>query len=167
MRVYAPAFPVGIPGGDNLGLHRAVYAAAPGEVLVVDTGGNLEFGYWGEILAEAAIARGLAGLVIDGGVRDVQQLRELPFPVFAANVCIRGTVKDASAHNTIGDPVRVGDVQIRRGDIIIGDADGVVAVPVGEVDAVLRAVHEREAKERSIIERIRAGESTLDIYGLA
>jgi 4-hydroxy-4-methyl-2-oxoglutarate aldolase len=167
MRLYAPAFPVGIPGGDNLGLHRAVYAAAPGEVLVVDTGVNLEFGYWGEVLAEAALARGLAGLVIDGGVRDVQQLRELPFPVFAANVCIRGTLKDASARNTIGGPVRIGDVEIRRGDVIIGDADGVVAVPADQVDAVLRAVEEREAKERSIIKRIRDGESTLDIYGLS
>ena len=92
--VCAPAFTVDCPAGDNLWIHHAVYAAQPHDVLVVHTRGEREAGYWGEILSRAAIARELSGLVIDGGVRDVERLVEIGLPVFAANVCIGGTAKD-------------------------------------------------------------------------
>jgi 4-hydroxy-4-methyl-2-oxoglutarate aldolase len=90
--VAGPAFTVQGAGGDNLALHRAVLAAPAGAVLVADLGGAAH-GHWGEVLAVAALQRGIAGLVIDGGVRDVDQLRELGFPVFSRNNTVRGTRK--------------------------------------------------------------------------
>ncbi|HWK34803.1 RraA family protein, partial [Sphingomonas sp.] len=87
------AYPVMSPGGDNLWLHHAIYHAAPGDILVVATGDH-GFGYWGEVMAVAAQARGIAGLVIDGGVRDSQPMLALGFPVFSTAACIQGTGKD-------------------------------------------------------------------------
>jgi 4-hydroxy-4-methyl-2-oxoglutarate aldolase len=164
--VYGPAFTVDCPPADNLWIHRAVYAADRGDVLVVDVRGHVEAGYWGEILSQAAIERGLAGLVIAGGVRDRDRLIALGFPVFAATVCIRGTGKDPAGDGVLGGPVTVGDVVVARGDLVRGDADGVVVMPAGDVPAVLAAAAERIEKERDALERLRAGESTLDIYGL-
>ncbi len=166
MRLEAPAFPVKAPHGDNLWLHRAVYSAAPGEVLVVDTGEGFEFGYWGEILAEAAIARGLAGLVIHGGVRDSARLIEIGWPVFATRICIQGTGKDPHGDGDLGDPIIIGDQTVGLGDLIVADADGVVCIPATAVEQVRRKSMEREAAEADYLERIRNGESTLDIYGL-
>jgi 4-hydroxy-4-methyl-2-oxoglutarate aldolase len=162
----APAFPVRLPPGDNLWLHRAVYAAKPGEVLVVDTGGGFEYGYWGEILAEAALARGLAGLVIHGGVRDAQRLRELGWPVFAERVCIRGTVKDPAGDGALGKPINLGGVDVAEGDLVVADADGVVVVPAARAAAVSVRSHERDRAEAETIRRLRAGETTLAIYRL-
>jgi 4-hydroxy-4-methyl-2-oxoglutarate aldolase len=166
MYVQGRAFTVRLAPGDNLGLHRAIYAAAPGDVLIADTGGHLEYGYWGEILNEAATARGLAGLVLDGGVRDVERLRAAGFPVFAARICIRGTVKDAEAAIALSATIRIGDVTVRPGDLVVGDVDGVVVIPSADVAEVLRASDERDEREETVISRVRAGESTLDIYGL-
>ncbi|MDX3193424.1 S-adenosylmethionine--2-demethylmenaquinone methyltransferase [Streptomyces sp. MN03-5084-2B] len=166
MHLEAPAFPVKAPPEDNLWLHRAVYAACPGEVLVVDTGGGLEFGYWGEILAEAATARGLAGLIIHGGVRDSARLVEMGWPVFAERVCIRGTGKDPHGDGELGEPVLIGEQTVRLGDLIVADADGVVVVPAERVAEVRRLSAEREAAEADYLRRIRSGESTLDIYRL-
>ncbi|HKS50227.1 MAG TPA: RraA family protein [Amycolatopsis sp.] len=166
MRLEAPAFPVRVPPGDNLWLHRAVYAAERGEVLVVDTGGGFEYGYWGEVLAEAAIARGLAGLVIDGGVRDSRRLIELGWPVFAERLCVRGTAKDPGGDGELGEPVRLGDVTVGLGDLIVADADGVVCVPTASADDIRSRSAERERTETEYIRRLRGGETTLAIYGL-
>jgi 4-hydroxy-4-methyl-2-oxoglutarate aldolase len=166
MRLAAPAFPVRCPPGDNLWIHRAVYAARAGEVLVVDTGDGFEHGYWGEVLTEAALARGLAGLVIHGGVRDAQRLVELGWPVFAERVCLRGTGKDPAGDGTLGQPVRIGDVQIRRGDLVVADADGVVCVAAAHADRVRQLAAERERAEAGYRERLRAGETTLELYRL-
>ena len=161
-----PALPVRMPPGDNLWLHHALYAAAPGDVLVVETGGALEYGHWGEVMAVAAIERGIAGLVIDGGVRDKLRLNELNFPVFAASVCIRGTAKNPAGDGSIGLPVRLGDASIHRGDVIVGDAVGVVVIPSADIERVVNLSERREAEEREIFARLRRGDSTLDIYGL-
>lgn len=166
MRLHASALTVHLPPGDNLGLHRAIYAAAPGDVLVASTGSGTEFGYWGEILNEAALARGLAGLVIDGGVRDVEALRTSTLPVFSAGICLRGTIKDATSVIELGRTIRIGDVTIRSGDLVVGDVDGVVTIPAGDVPEVLARSAERDRHEQAVISRIRAGESTLAIYGL-
>lgn len=166
MHLEARAFPVRVPPGDNLWLHRAVYAASRGEVLVVDTGGGFEYGYWGEILAEAAIARGLAGLVINGGVRDSRRLIELGWPVFAERLCIRGTAKNPHGDGELGEPVRLGDVTIGLGDLIVADADGVVCIPAASADDTRSGSVERERTEAGIIQRLRGGETTLAIYGL-
>jgi 4-hydroxy-4-methyl-2-oxoglutarate aldolase len=166
MHLAAPAFPVRCPPGDNLWIHRAVYAAQPGEVLVVDTGGGFEYGYWGEVLAVAAIARGLAGLVLHGGVRDSRRLVELGWPVFAERICIRGTGKDPDGDGALGEPVRVGEVQVRRGDLIVADADGVISVPAARADEVRALSDERERAEAEYLKRLQAGETTIGIYRL-
>jgi 4-hydroxy-4-methyl-2-oxoglutarate aldolase len=166
MRLAAPAFPVRCPPGDNLWIHRAVYAARAGEVLVVDTGGGFEHGYWGEILTEAALARQLAGLVIHGGVRDSRQLVELGWPVFAERVCVRGTGKDPAGDGALGEPVRFGDVEVRRGDLVVADADGVVGIAAAHADRVRELAAERERAEVGYRERLRAGATTLEIYQL-
>lgn len=166
MYLNALAMPVRMPPGDNLWLHRAVYAARPGEVLVVDTGGPDEYGYWGEILTAAAVARGLAGLVITGGVRDVLRLAEIGLPVFSGSVSILGTAKDPASHGTLGEPVTIGSVTVNRGDTVIGDADGVVVIAAQDTARVLEASAYRDAKEAAVMERLRAGETTLAIYDL-
>ena len=160
------AYPVRCPAGDNLWLHRAVYAAAPGDILVVDVSAGHEFGYWGEVLSTAAIARGLGGLVIDGGVRDCDQLEKSPFPVFSRGASIRGTVKDQGGHGSLGKPVLMGDVVVSKGDMVVGDRDGVVVIPSGIVDQVIAASIHRDEKEAVIMDRLRAGESTLDLFDL-
>lgn len=165
VRVCGPALPVKGPPGDNLRLHHAIYAAAPGEVLVVDTGDD-GFGYWGEVMALAAQVRGIAGLVINGGVRDSQRMVEMGFPVFASAICIRGTGKNPAAPGSIGAPVELGGVVIHRGDLVLGDADGVVVIPKGQAEAAVRKSFERDAEETDIFARLRAGDTTLDIYKL-
>ena len=166
MYLAAPAFPVRVPAGDNLWLHRAVYAAGRGAVLVVDAGDGFEYGYWGEILAEAAIARGLAGLVINGGVRDSRRLIELGWPVFAERLCVRGTAKDPDGHGALGEPVRLGEVVVGPADLVVGDADGVVCVPAARADDIRVSSAERERTETEYIRRLRRGETTVAIYGL-
>lgn len=160
-----PAVTVQSPAGDNLWLHRAIYAAERGDVLLVHTGGGLEFGYWGEIMSTAALSRGLGGLVIDGCVRDRDLLRELGFAVFSRGFCIRGTGKDFGARGWINSPTLFGDVVVAPGDLIVGDADGVVAIPRERVSDVLNAAEKRDAAETQIQQRLRAGETTLGIYG--
>src|ERR1700747_2388815 len=107
-RLCGPAFTVDCPPGDNLWIHHAVYRARPGDVLVVDVRGGTEYGYWGEILSEAARARDLRGLVITGGVRDSDRLAEVGFPVFSTSLCIRGTGKDPAAQGALGGQLTIG-----------------------------------------------------------
>ncbi|MEZ2389104.1 4-carboxy-4-hydroxy-2-oxoadipate aldolase/oxaloacetate decarboxylase [bacterium RCC_150] len=165
-KLAGPAYPVICASGDNLWLHRAVYQASPGDVLVVAPTDDVDYGYWGEILSEAAIARGLGGLVIDGGVRDTGLLAAAGFPVFSSSICIRGTVKNPAAPGGTPSAVTLGEVRVSRGDLIVGDADGVVCVDREDIDSVMTAAVEREAKEEHIIQAIRAGQSTLDLFGL-
>ncbi|WJF91925.1 4-carboxy-4-hydroxy-2-oxoadipate aldolase/oxaloacetate decarboxylase [Paraburkholderia bonniea] len=164
-RVCGPAVTVHSPPGDNLWLHRAMVVAQPGDVLVVYTSDFHEAGYWGEVMSTAAKERGIAGLVIDGCVRDADLLAQIGFPVFARGLCIRGTTKDFGARGWINHPVRIGDVPVRAGDLVVGDADGVVVLAQEMLGATLRAAREREDLEAQILERITAGELTLDIYG--
>jgi 4-hydroxy-4-methyl-2-oxoglutarate aldolase len=166
MRLCGRALPVRCPSGDNLWLHRAIYQASAGDVLVVDTSGGYEFGYWGEVMAVAAQARGIAGLVIDGGVRDSLQLNNMGFAVFAARVSIQGTIKDPSQPGSIGVDVRVGDVLVRKGDMVFGDADGVVILPAEEAERIVSQSLQRERAELTIFEQLKAGRTTIEIYNL-
>lgn len=163
-RVCGPAVTVNSPGGDNLWLHRALYVARPGDVLVVHVSGAHDFGYWGEIMSSAARARGLGGLVIDGCVRDGAVLADFGFPVFARGLCIRGTGKDFGARGWINHPTLFDDLTVHAGDLIVGDTDGVVAVPSARADEVVAAAVAREAKEAAIVKRIDGGERTLEVY---
>jgi len=164
MRVCGPAFTVDSPPMDNLSLHRAIYAAKPGDVLVVRVGDHHEAGYWGEIMGVAAQARGLAGLVIDGGVRDSQELTAIGFPTFSRGLCIKGTTKHGGG--SLNRPVAIGSIVIEPGDIVLGDADGVVVVPREEGPAILEKSIKRVDNEEKIKEQLRAGKTTLEIYGL-
>ena len=164
MRLAGPALPVRCPPGDNLWIHRALAQAGAGDVLVVDCGPGDEFGYWGEIMGTAAVARGLAGLVITGGVRDSLALIDLGLPTFSGRICIQGTGKDAQGDGAVGEPVRIGGVVIRKGDLVVGDADGVLVLSPEEAARAVPAARERDGKEAAILEQVRAGALTLDVY---
>lgn len=160
------ALPVASPAGDNLWLHRAIYVAVPGDVLVIDTSGGTDFGYFGEVMAVAAQQRAIAGVVLTGGVRDSQRILKMGFPVFSGAICVRGTDKNPHGKGSVGEPVQIGDVLVRRGDYVFGDCDGVVIVPAHEAKEVVRESQRRDAAEHAIFERLRRGESTIDIYNL-
>ena len=163
-RLAAPAFPVRCSPGDNLALHVAVAGAPEGSVLVVDVGDEEEFGYWGEVLTTAAEARGLAGLVIDGGVRDSAALEAHGFPVFSTTIALRGASKNHSG--TVGLPVDVGGVRVEAGDWLVGDGDGVAVVSAAAVEDVLRVARARADKEDAMFIALRAGRTTLELLGL-
>ncbi len=140
--------------------------AAAGDVLVVDTGAGVDFGYWGEIMATAGVARGISGLVITGGVRDSAALIALGLPTFSACLSIRGTVKNPDGDGAVGEPVRIGEVVVRLGDLVFGDADGVVVLSPALAVAAVEAGQRRDFDEIAILEKIRAGALTLDVYKL-
>ncbi len=165
-KLWGPAATVATPSGDNLWIHRALAAAAPGSVLVVSTGNGEPAGYWGEILSRAARERGLAGVVMDGYARDAERLADVGFPVFSRGLCIRGTTKDRCGAGSFGRNVTVGGVNVRPGDLVVGDADGVVVVAAERVAEVLAAAEERDRKEALIMERLLEGETTVQIFRL-
>ena len=160
----APAYPVGCTPGDNLAVHVAVTAATRGSVLVVDVGRVADRGYWGEVLTTAAEAAGLAGLVIDGGVRDVAALEAHAFPVFSSTIALTGASKNQPG--TVGMPVRVGGVEVAQGDWVVGDVDGVTIVPAGALDDVLAAGQAREEKEAGFFAALEAGATTVELLDL-
>lgn len=163
MKVCGTAVTVKVRPGDNLILHKAIYVAQAGDVIVADADGYLEAGPWGEIMAVAALARGIAGLVINGCVRDSEAMNELGFPVFSCGLCIKGTEK--TSLGLINHPLNLDNITIIPGDLILGDRDGLVVVKKEEAGEVLQKSLAREEKETTIKERLQNGESTLDIYG--
>jgi len=163
-RVAGPAFTARCTPGDNLAIHVAVARAPVGSVVVVDVGIERERGYWGEVLTTAAEARGLVGLVIDGGVRDVAALEGRRFPVFATGVALAGATKELPG--AVGGDVEVGDVAVGVGDWIVGDADGVAVVPRDELDTVLTAGRDRAEREARLFDALRGGATTVDLLGL-
>ena len=160
----APAYPVGCAPGDNLAVHVAVTKAPRGSVLVVDVGQVADRGYWGEVLTTAAEAAGLAGLVLDGCVRDVGALEAHGFAVFSAGIALTGATKDKPG--TAGRPVRVGGVVVSAGDWVVADVDGVTFVPGAAVDDVLAAGRARESKEAGFFESLKNGATTVELLGL-
>jgi 4-hydroxy-4-methyl-2-oxoglutarate aldolase len=163
--VAGPAVTARCGAGDNLAVHVAVARAEiAGAVLVVDASEVPDLGYWGEVLTTAAEARGIAGLVIDGGVRDVAALEAHAFPVFAAVVALPGATKKAGG--AVGQTVGVGGVDVAPGDWIVGDVDGVVSIPVAALDAVLAAARTRATSEQAMLDELRTGRTTVDLLGL-
>lgn len=165
MRICGPAVTVVAKPLNNINIHRAIYLAKPGDVLVVDVGGTagLEGGYFGEIMAHACMARKLGGLVIDGCVRDADLLEEIGFPVFSRGLAIHGTTKEEGG--SILAPISLGGAAINPGDVIVGDRDGVVVVPLGGLDAALESSQAREDKEAAVIEKLKGGAATIELYG--
>jgi 4-hydroxy-4-methyl-2-oxoglutarate aldolase len=163
-RLAAPALPVQCTTGDNLAIHTAVARAEAGDALVVDVGEFRELGYWGEVLTTAAQARGLAGLVIDGGVRDVAEIQSHGFPVFSTMIALRGATKHRKG--SIRAPIRCGGVLVEPGDWIVGDADGVVVVPGPALADVINAGRVRSAKETAMFRSLWEGRTTLELLDL-
>jgi 4-hydroxy-4-methyl-2-oxoglutarate aldolase len=162
-KVAGPAYAVVCSHADNLAVHAAVVEAPPGSVLVV-AADPPERGYWGEVLTTAAEARGIAGLVIDGGVRDVDALHAHAFPVFSALVALPGAQKAAGGQ--IGGTATVGDVRVDTGDWIVADADGVTVIPRPELPAVTDRGQARADKEAAIFSRLKEGATTVELLGL-
>jgi len=162
--VAAPAYPVRCTPGDNLAVHVAVVRAPAGSVLVVDVGDVGDRGYWGEVLTTGALARGLGGLVIDGGVRDVAALEALGFPVFSRTVALRGATK--ASRGSVGVPVTVAGVPVAVGDWVVGDVDGVVIVPGDRLADVAAAGRARATAEDGYFTALRAGTTTVELLGL-
>lgn len=162
--VAGPALPVRCTPGDNLGIHVGITHATPGSVLVVDVGDEPELGYWGEVLTTAAEVAGVAGLVIDGCVRDVDALAAHGFPVFSAGIALTGATKHRAG--SVGHPVVVGEVHVDPGDWVVGDVDGVVVVPHATLADVLAAARTRTEREAALFVELRAGRTTLDLLGL-
>ncbi|MBE0703552.1 MAG: RraA family protein [Afipia sp.] len=165
MRVLGPAFPVQCRPGDNLALHMALAEAPAGSVLVGAAQGDLGYGAWGEVLTVSAMARGLAGFVFDGSVRDFHETVGLGFPVFAAGLSIRGTVKSYRP-DAIPAEVLIGDVAVRPGDLVLGDADGVVVVPRDRIADAPALSLARMKKEDDMMAALRAGKTTVELMGL-
>lgn len=138
--------------GDNLMLHKAIDMAGPGDVIVIDAGGDTTNALFGELMLAYAIKRGVAGLVFNGAIRDADAIRETNHPVFAAGVTHRGPYKDGPGE--INVPVSIDGMVVHPGDIVIGDGDGVLCVPMAEAEDILtrtQAKHEAETRQMQAI----------------
>ncbi len=152
-----PAFTVKTRPGDNLMVHKALDIALPGDIVVVDAGGDLTNAIIGELMQAHARTRKLGGIVINGAIRDVTALRASSFPVFAAGVTHRGPYKDGPGE--IGVPIAIDGMVIAPGDLMLGDEDGILCVPAAEVEAVLKATEAKHAAEEKQMAATLAGTS--------
>lgn len=155
VRLFGPAFTVRTRPGDNLVVHKALDLAQRGDVLVIDAGGSTMRATLGGLICRYAQSRGLAGLVVDGAVRDLGDIVELGLPVFARGFTHVGPYKDGPGE--IGGPVNIGGTVVRTGDVVVGDVDGIVFVPAERVAPVLAAALALVENEKRIVEAIGRG----------
>ena len=164
MHVAGPALTVACAAGDNLTIHKAVLMAKPGDVLVINCGGYLNAGVFGEMLALSCAAKGIAGVIIDGSCRDVNDLIEMDFPTFVRGVNPRGTIKDTLG--AVNGEVLCGGVVVHPGDIVVGDCDGVVVVAAAEAETILEKALAKKAKEDELRPLLKNGDTTANLLGL-
>ncbi|GAA3846867.1 4-carboxy-4-hydroxy-2-oxoadipate aldolase/oxaloacetate decarboxylase [Streptomyces coacervatus] len=165
MSLCGPAFTVRCAPRDNIMLQVAIAHAQPGDVIVVSAGEYAEAGSFGDVLANACVAKGLGGLVTDTGVRDTRELRELGFPVFSFSVCMKGTVKETVG--PMAEPVLIGGEIVNPGDVVRADADGVVVVRRDDVAEVISKSQARVEAEDAYIAAYRSGKSVIEVSNLA
>jgi 4-hydroxy-4-methyl-2-oxoglutarate aldolase len=163
-RLLGPAFTVQGAPGDNLALHHAVSTAGAGEVIVLAAGGMREIAHCGEIVAIAALERGIAGIVIDGAIRDRAEIVELGLPVFHAGTSPVGPAKHGPG--ALGVELELRGVRICPGDLVCADADGIAIVPAALAAEVRAAVAALERREAEIIAELRRGATTVEVFGL-
>lgn len=164
MKLWGPAFTVRGRAGDNLALHRALAGAQEGDVIVAQLIGRIERGHWGELMSIAAQVAGLAGLIIDGPIRDKTSISARNFAVFH-----RGTHPSSAAKEFAGElqvPIAVHGVGIEPGDGMFADDDGIVVIPKEHLDASVEAAGRIDLREQEIAARLEAGESTIRVVGL-
>lgn len=154
-KLVGPALTVKVPPGDNLMVHKAIDIARPGDVIVVDAGAATAQAIIGEIMSNHAASRGVAGMVIDGAIRDAGAISASTFPVYARGVTHRGPYKNGPGE--INVPIVIGGLVINPGDIIVGDEDGLVALPQDIAPDIIKLAREQAVKEAAVLKAIRQG----------
>jgi len=164
-RIAGPAVTAFCWPGDNLMMHRALYLAQPGDVLVVVCHAELSGAQWGDLATRYALHKGLAGVIVHGCVRDVDQVRELGLPVWATHIW--PIHPDKAGHGFVNAPVICEGVEIRPGDLVIADGDGVIRVPRDDAAIVVDAAIAKMRKEDAVAEKVNAGASVWELSGAA